>query len=257
VGHKTHPIGFRLAITKEWDARWFAAKASDFRNLLQEDLALRSRIATLYPDAGIAKVEIERGNQDLNVFIHTARPGIVIGRQGQRVEQLRVALETVAGKRVRVNVQEVRQPELNAVLVARNIADQLERRVVFRRAIRQAATRTMQAGAQGVKILCSGRLAGAEIARKELFMLGRVPLQTLRADIDYGLAEAATNMGRIGVKVWLYKGDILPEISGDMNLKTVRPIQAMLTSENEENEVRHAPTKETQVSQSDAGKTEG
>ena len=251
MGHKTHPIGFRLGIIKEWDARWFAPKASDFRKLLQEDFVIRGRIQRLYPDAGIAKVEIERGNQDLNVYIHTSRPGIVIGRQGQRVEQLRTSLEEATGKRIRVNIQEMRQPEMSATLVARNIADQLARRIAFRRAIRQAATRTMQAGAQGIKIICSGRLGGAEIARKEKFMLGRVPLHTLRADIDYGLAEAATNMGRIGVKVWLYKGEILPTPT-EVELEEMGPIQVTVTSEDEETAVQDAPVEESQAPRDDA-----
>ena len=167
-------------------------------------------INSQYAEAGISRVEIERTAQDLSVNVHTARPGIVIGRVGQRVDELRKSVEKAAGgKRVRLNVLEIRQPELDAFLVARNVADQLERRVMFRRATRQAVMRTMQAGAKGIKVLVSGRLGGAEIARREKVMDGRVPLHTLRADIDYGLAEAATSMGRIGVKVWIYRGDIL------------------------------------------------
>ena len=162
MGHKTHPIGFRLGVIpggQGWQARWFAPNASNYKRLLQEDFVIRDHIAKTYQDAGVALVEIERGSQDLSVFIHTARPGIVIGRQGQRVDQFRTTLEEITGKRIRVNVQEIRQSEMNATLVARNVAEQLERRVAFRRAIRQAATRTMQAGAQGIKIICSGRLA--------------------------------------------------------------------------------------------------
>ena len=248
MGHKTHPIGFRLGIIpggKEWEARWFAPKASDYRRLLQEDFRIRNHIQRTYQDAGIALVEIERGSQDLSVHIHTARPGIVIGRQGQRVDQLRAALEEITGKRIRVNVQELRQPEMNAVLVARNIAEQLERRVAFRRAIRQAATRTMQAGAQGIKIICSGRLAGAEIARKEKVLQGRVPLHTLRADIDYGLSEAATPMGRIGVKVWIYKGDILPATREAEGLEEMAPIQVTVTPEAEEEQAPEVPVATT------------
>ena len=201
MGQKTHPIGFRLGIIKDWDAKWFAAKSETYRDLLQEDLKIRKHINKTYVDAGIALV----------ITMHTSRPGIVIGRGGQRIEELRRDIENITGKRARVNVQEIRQPELNAYLVARNIADQLERRVAFRRAMRQALSRAMQAGAQGIKIVSSGRLGGNEIARKEKAMEGRVPLHTLRADIDYGLAEAATTMGKIGIKVWLYKGDILPQ----------------------------------------------
>ena len=211
MGHKTHPIGFRLGITKDWQSRWFAGRGKNYAAQVIEDLRIRGVISKRYAEAGISRVEIERSAQDLTVNVHTARPGIVIGRGGQRVDELRKAVESVTGgKRVRLNVLEIRQPELDAFLVARNVADQLERRVMFRRATRQAAMRTMQAGAQGVKVLVSGRLGGAEIARREKVMEGRVPLHTLRADIDYGLAEARTTMGRIGVKVWIYRGDILP-----------------------------------------------
>ncbi|MBI4199546.1 MAG: 30S ribosomal protein S3 [Chloroflexi bacterium] len=212
MGHKTHPIGFRLGLTRDWDAKWFAPKAVSYRKLLLDDLRLRKLILSRYPDAGISRVTIERGSSDLAITIHTARPGIVIGRGGQRIEELRRDLESQAGRRVKVNVEEIRQPELDAYLVARGIADQLERRVAFRRAMRQAAARTMQAGAKGVKVICSGRLAGTEIARREKVMDGRMPLHTLRADIDYGLAEANTVMGKIGVKVWTYRGDVLPEL---------------------------------------------
>lgn len=216
MGHKTHPIGFRLGIIRDWEATWFAARGDAYRNLLQEDLRIRRHIASRYPDAGIAHVNIERGSSDLTITMHTSRPGIVIGRGGQRIEELRRFLEELTGKRARVNVQELRQPELNAYLVARSVADQLERRIAFRRAMRQAMARAMQAGAQGIKIVCAGRLGGAEIARREKVMEGRVPLHTLRADIDYGLAEAATTMGRVGVKVWLYRGEILPQPREEM-----------------------------------------
>jgi small subunit ribosomal protein S3 len=212
MGQKVHPVGFRLGIIKDWQAKWFALKAKTYRGLVLEDIQIRKAILSKYTDAGISRIEIERGARELVVTINTARPGIVIGRGGQRVEEIRQLLEGVTKNKARVNIQEVRQPELDAYLVARNVADQLERRVAFRRAMRQSIARAMQAGAQGVKILCSGRLGGAEIARKEKAMEGRVPLHTLRADIDYGLAEARTTMGRIGVKVWICKGEILPEI---------------------------------------------
>ena len=212
MGHKTHPIGFRLGVVKDWHSRWFAGNGKDYSAQVIEDIRVRDVIKTRYAEAGISRVEIERSAQDLTVNVHTARPGIVIGRGGQRVDELRKAVEAVTGgKRVRLNVLEIRQPELDAFLVARNVADQLERRVMFRRATRQAVMRSMQAGAKGIKVMVSGRLGGAEIARREKVMDGRVPLHTLRADIDYGLAEAATTMGRIGVKVWVYRGDILPE----------------------------------------------
>ena len=212
MGHKTHPIGFRLGGIRDWNSRWFAGNGKDYSKQVWEDLLIRGVITKQYSDAGISKVEIERSAQDLTVNVHTARPGIVIGRGGQRVDELRKAVEGAAGgKRVRLNVLEIRHPELDAFLVARNVADQLERRVMFRRATRQAVMRTMQAGAKGIKVMVAGRLGGAEIARREKVMDGRVPLHTLRADIDYGFAEAATTMGRIGVKVWIYRGDILSE----------------------------------------------
>ena len=231
MGQKTHPIGFRLGIVKDWQARWFAGKQEAYRNLVFEDLQIRGRIADSYPDAGISRVEIERSNNDVTVTIHTARPGIVIGRGGQRVEELRKDLERIIRRRARLNVQEIRQPELDAFLVARNVADQLERRIAFRRAIRQTLGRTMQAGAEGIKIICSGRLGGADIARSEKAMEGRVPLHTLRADIDYGLAEAATDFGRIGVKVWIYKGDILPESAPEPEIEEeISPIEVTLSA---------------------------
>ena len=212
MGQKVHPIGFRLGAVKDWQAKWFAAKPAQFRDLLGEDIRFRRDIWKRYPDAGISHIEIERGAHEVVVTIHTARPGIVIGRGGQRVEEIRKELETSSGKRVRINIVEVRQPELDAYLVARNVADQIERRLSYRRAIKQAASRTMQAGAKGIKINIGGRLGGAEIARKDKEMEGQVPLHTIRADIDYGIAEAATTMGRIGVKVWINRGEILPEV---------------------------------------------
>ncbi|MCH8816160.1 MAG: 30S ribosomal protein S3 [Chloroflexi bacterium] len=212
MGQKTHPIGFRLGGVHPWQARWFADKQASYRALAVEDQAIRSLIRDKYEETGgITRVEIERGTQDLVVSVFTARPGIVIGRGGQRVDELRSELEQLTGKRARLNIQEVRNADIDAYLVARNIADQLERRVAYRRAMRLAAQRTMQAGAQGIKIIASGRLGGAEIARSDKAIEGRVPLHTLRADIDFAIAEAATTFGRIGVKVWIYKGDILPE----------------------------------------------
>ena len=209
MGQKTHPIGFRLGTTVPWLARWFAASGKAYSTLAIEDQKIRTMIATRYEDSGgISKTEIERGPQELVISIHTARPGIVIGRGGTRVDELRSDLEKLTGKRARLNIQEIRQPELDAFLVARNVAEQLERRVAFRRAMRQSVTRTMQAGAEGIKILCSGRLGGAEIARAEKAMDGRVPLHTLRANVDFAIAEAATTFGRIGVKAWIYTGDL-------------------------------------------------
>jgi small subunit ribosomal protein S3 len=194
-------------------------------------------ISGKYPNAGISSVEIERGSNDVVVTINTARPGIVIGRGGQRVEELRKILEELVGGKARLNVQEIRQPELDAYLVARNIADQLERRIAFRRAIRQSASRTMQAGAEGVKIIISGRLGGADIARKEKTMEGRVPLHTLRADIDFSIAEAATEFGRIGVKVWIFKGEIVQQDVAKLELEEMLPIEVTVKAEEENSNV--------------------
>ncbi len=213
MGQKTHPIGFRLGIIKDWESHWFARNGKEYRTLVLEDLAIRKTIRDEYAafsDAGIARIEIDRGNQDIVINVHTARPGILIGRDGERVKRLRSKLEPVTTPKIQLNILEINQPELNAYLVARNIADQLQRRVAYRRAMRQAAQRAMQGGAQGIKIIVEGRIMGSQIARREKLMDGRVPLHTLRADIDYNYAEASTGMGRIGVKVWIYKGLILP-----------------------------------------------
>ena len=232
MGNKTHPTGFRLGVNKDWQSKWFAGKQAEYRALVQEDLKIRNTIIKDYPDAGISRIEIERGSNDVVITIHTARPGIVIGRGGQRVEELRRELERLTERRARLNVQEIRQPELDAFLVARSVADQLVRRIAFRRAIRQAITRTMQAGAQGVKIICAGRLGGADIARSDKAMEGRVPLHTLRADVDFGIAEAATDFGRIGVKAWIYKGDILPEPKTvEQEAEDIQPIEVTLKAE--------------------------
>ena len=213
MGHKTHPIGFRLGIIKDWQTHWYAPRAREYRTLVLEDLEIRKTVYKEYESfssAGIARIEIDRGAQDIVVNVHSARPGILIGRDGERVKRLRAKLEEISKKRIQLNIIEISHPELNAYLVARNIADQLERRVSFRRAMRQAAQRSMQAGAQGIKIIIKGRITGSEIARREKVMEGRVPLHTLRADIDYDLAEAHTSMGQIGVKVWMYSGEVLP-----------------------------------------------
>ena len=235
MGNKTHPIGFRLGIIKDWQARWFASKQSEYRALVIEDLKIRNTIAREYPDAGISRVDIERTSNDLIITVHTARPGIVIGRGGQKVEELRKVLEGLTDRRARLNVQEIRQPELDAFIVARSIADQLVRRIAYRRAIRQGVTRTMQAGAEGVKIICSGRLGGADIARREKAMDGRVPLHTLRADIDFSIAEASTEFGKIGVKVWIYKGEVLPK-QAEQELEDMAPIEVTLKASHAEAE---------------------
>jgi small subunit ribosomal protein S3 len=225
MGHKTHPYGFRLGIIKDWKTHWYANNASAYRKLVLEDIKLRESINREYQgftDAGIARIEIDRGAQDTVINIHSARPGILIGRDGERVKNLRTRLEAITQHRIQLNIMEIEQPELNPFLVGRNIAEQLQRRVAYRRAIRQAAQRAMQAGAQGIKIIVKGRISGSEIARQEKLLMGQVPLHTLRADIDYALAEAATTMGRIGIKVWIYRGQILPPmVEAEEELETI------------------------------------
>jgi small subunit ribosomal protein S3 len=209
LGQKVHPIGFRLGISKDWQAKWYADK--HYTELLQEDLRIRKAIESKYAEADVSRIEIERDANQASVTVYTARPGIVIGRGGQRVDEMRLLLEQVTGKRIRLNIQEIRQPELDALLVARNIAQQIVRRISHRRAMKQAISRAMERGALGIKVTCSGRLTGSEYSRRETLHQGRVPLHTLRADIDYALAEAHTTLGLTGVKVWIYKGDIIPE----------------------------------------------
>lgn len=209
MGRKVHPVSFRLGTTKTWQSRWFSEK--DYVDLLHEDLRIRRWLMKELMSAGLAQIEIERSGRRLNLTLHAAKPGMVIGKGGSKVETLRRDLENLTGARVRIDIQEIRQPELNAYLVARNVAEQIERRISFRRAMKQAVGRAMRFGAQGVKVRCSGRLAGAEMSRSEWQHEGRVPLHTLRADIDYAQTEALTKLGQIGVKVWIYKGDILPE----------------------------------------------
>ncbi len=210
MGHKVHPTGFRLGVVKGWQSRWYAER--DYKQLFAEDFKLRQIINQKLADAAVSRIEIERAaaNQ-VAVTIHTAKPGIVIGRSGQKVDELRSQLEALTKKRVRLNIVEIRQPELDAYLVGRSIAEQLEKRVSFRRAMKQAVQKSMRANAKGIRIIIGGRLGGAEIARSEKEIEGKIPLHTLRADIDYGLAEAHTTFGVIGIKVWIYKGDILPE----------------------------------------------
>ncbi len=214
MGQKVHPKALRLGIIKDWDAKWFAGK-KDFTELLQEDMRIRREIEGRFRQAGISRVEVERAANRVKLTIHTAKPGMVIGKGGTGVEALRQDLEAVTGKQVNINIVEVKTPELDAKLVAEAIAGQLERRVSFRRAMRQAAGRCMRMGAKGVKIIVAGRLGGAEMARREKVIEGTVPLHTLRADIDFGLAEAFTTYGQIGVKVWIYRGDVFPQKGGD------------------------------------------
>lgn len=247
MGQKAHPRGLRLGIVKGWLAKWYADR--NYAEVLNEDIRLRQAVCSNYPEASISTVEIERGNEVI-ITLHTARPGVVIGRGGQRIEEMRKLLEKTTGKKVRLNIQEIRQPELDAYLVARNVADQLGHRVSQRRAMKQSLRRAMDAGAKGMKITCSGRLAGAEIARRETAKEGRMPLQTLRADIDYGFAEARTTLGRIGVKVWIYKGDILPQIAERDSL----PPEAEVKEKQEIQEVKADVTAQaSEVSQSPQG----
>jgi small subunit ribosomal protein S3 len=195
----------------DWRAKWYAER--NYAELLQEDLKLRQAVAQKYSEEAVARVEIERQGDDVSMTIYSPHPGILIGRSGQHIEELRARLEKIASRRVRLSVREVDYPELEAFLVARSVARQIENRIAFRRAMKQAAFRASQAGAKGIKIKCAGRLAGAEIARTETLHQGQMPLHKLRAEIDYGFSEARTLMGRIGVKVWIYKGDILPEVT--------------------------------------------
>jgi small subunit ribosomal protein S3 len=207
MGQKVNPVGFRLGIYRNWDARWYADK--DYTKLLHEDLAMRRLITGRLRNAGLARIETERSANQLTIIIQTAKPGIVIGKQGASVDALRDELERISGKKVRVTIHEIKTPELDAKLVAESVASQLEKRIAFRRAIKQSIMRTMRAGAKGVKIQVSGRLGGSEMSRREWDRDGRVPLHTLRANIDYGQAEARTTFGRIGVTCWIYKGDFV------------------------------------------------
>ncbi|KUK40690.1 MAG: 30S ribosomal protein S3 [Clostridia bacterium 62_21] len=210
MGQKVDPRGLRLGITRDWDAKWYADK-KQFASLLLEDVKIRKYIKKKLYQAGISRIQIERTANRIRIGIHTARPGIVIGRGGSEVEALRRELEQLTGRQVSINIIEIKVPELDAQLVAENVAAQIEKRVAFRRAMKQVVGRAMKMGAKGIKVAVSGRLAGAEIARTEWYTEGKVPLHTLRADIDYGFAEADTTYGKIGVKVWIYKGEVLPE----------------------------------------------
>jgi small subunit ribosomal protein S3 len=240
MGNKINPIGFRIGITKDWRAKWYADKGSEYKSLVTEDLKMRDEVMKLGPDAGVSSLDLERDSSEVTITIHTSRPGIVIGRSGQKVEEIRKQLQVICGKRVRINVQEIKQPELDAFLIARSIADQLERRIAFRRAMKQTMARTMQSGALGVKVIVAGRLGGADIARTEKALEGRVPLHTLRADIDYGLAEAATDFGVIGVKAWVYKGDVVPEEviipSDDDDMDDMSPIEITVSAQDAQEE---------------------
>jgi small subunit ribosomal protein S3 len=210
MGRKVHPIGFRLKINKTWDSRWFATP-DKYADQLHEDREIRKLVFENTPRAGISKVEIERFPNNVHVTVHTAKPGIVIGRKGANVKELRKSLQELTGTAVKLDIAEIKEPDLDARLVAENITNQLERRISHRRAMQRAVGQAMRQGAEGIKVMCSGRLSGVEMARREWMREGRVPAQTLRADIDFARAEALTTYGRIGVKVWIYKGEILPD----------------------------------------------
>jgi small subunit ribosomal protein S3 len=211
LGRKVHPFGFRLGVIRDWRSRWYA-NAKDYPVLLHEDARIRGFVMREVGHAGVSRVEIERFPNQVSVTIFTAKPGIVIGRKGAAVKEMRSTLESLTGKHVGVDVQEIERPELDAKLVAENIVSQLERRISHTRAMKRAVQSAMRAGAQGIKIMCKGRLHGAEMARQQSVREGRVPLQTLRADIDFDQQHALTTYGRIGVKVWIYKGEVLPEV---------------------------------------------
>ncbi len=224
MGQKVNPKGFRIGVIKTWDSNWYADR--DYTNLLHEDFKVRKFIKDKFYAAGVSKVEIQRTGNRLRVTIHTAKPGIIIGRGGQEVEILKVELTKMTGKSVNINIQEIRKPELDAQIVAENVAQQLEKRISFRRAMKQSVGRTMRVGALGMKIMISGRLGGAEIARTEWHSEGKVPLHTLRADIDYGFAEANTTYGKIGIKVWINRGEVIPEAKKRPQKKQVEEAEA-------------------------------
>jgi small subunit ribosomal protein S3 len=208
VGQKVNPKGLRVGVIRDWESKWYADK--DYSDLLHEDIKIREYLENRLKDASVSTIEIERAANRVNVTIYTAKPGMVIGKGGSEVEALRKALNQLTGKRVHININEVKSPDKDAKLVAENIARQLENRISFRRAMKQAMQRTMRAGAQGIRTQVSGRLGGADIARSESYSEGTVPLHTLRADIDYGTAEADTTYGKLGVKIWIYRGEVLP-----------------------------------------------
>ena len=221
MGHKVHPYGFRLGVSRTWTAKWYADK--DYTALLQEDIAIRRLVTKRLANASVGGLEIERGINHVTVTVHTAKPGIVIGKGGANVELLRQQITSLTSRKVKLEIKEIRQPELDAMLVAANIAQQLTRRIAFRKAMKQSIQRTMKAGAKGVKVAVAGRLGGSEMARREWDREGRIPLGTLRADISYGQVHAHTTYGRIGVKVWIYRGDVPP-------LQPVKPIPAAQTA---------------------------
>ena len=215
MGRKVHPIGFRLKVNKTWEGRWYA-EGENYVNQLHQDLAIRELVREHSPRAGVSRIEIERFPGKVKITVHTAKPGILIGRKGENVKGLRAQLESLVGKKIDLDVKEIKTPDLDAYLVARNIAEQLERRISYSRAMKRSIQQAMRQGAEGVRVEVAGRLSGADMARSVNMREGRVPRQTLRADIDYAQSEALTTYGRIGVKVWIYKGDVLPEVEDEV-----------------------------------------
>ena len=211
MGRKVHPIGFRLKINKTWEGRWYA-EGEEYVNQLHQDFSLRDLVRNEAPKAGVSRIEVERFPGKVKVIVHTAKPGILIGRKGENVKKIRISLESLVGKKIDLEIKEIKSPDLDAFLVARNIADQLERRISYQRAMKRAIQQAIRQGAQGIRVEVSGRLSGAEMARTVNMREGQVPRQTLRADIDFALSEALTTYGRIGVKVWIYKGEAMPEV---------------------------------------------
>ena len=226
MGQKVNPHGLRVGVIKDWDSRWYASEEK-VGDLIVEDQKIRKYLKKTLYGAGVPKIEIERSNDIVTIYLHCARPGVVIGKGGEQIEQYRLAVEKMIGKKVKLNIVEVRNPDMNAQLVAENIAQQLEKRISHRRAMKNSMARAMRAGAKGIKVCCSGRLGGREIAGVEHYHEGTIPLQTIRADIEYGFAEAATTFGRIGVKVWIYKGEVLSQTlrTTPRTMDTSRPYQ--------------------------------
>ena len=225
MGRKVHPTGFRLKINKTWQGRWYA-EGGEYVDQLHQDLAIRELISYEAPRAGISRIEIERFPGKVKIVVHTAKPGILIGRKGENVKKLRAKLEVLVGKKIDLDIKEIKTPDLDAYLVAKNVADQLERRISYQRAMKRSIQQAIRQGAEGIRVEVSGRLSGAEMARSVNMREGQVPRQTLRADIDYALAEAGTTYGRIGVKVWIYKGEVLPDVDD-----TAQPTEGVYVSE--------------------------
>lgn len=221
MGRKVHPYGFRLGGIKDWNARWFASRLQ-YKHLLSEDVAIRDMVMQKVGSAGVSKIEIDRYPKQVSITVHTAKPGIIIGRKGANVNELKSGLEQLTKKKIHIDVKEIQHPEIDAYLVAESIAGQLERRIAHKRAMKQAAQRAMRFGALGIKIVCAGRLAGSEMARRDKVIDGSVPLHTLRADIDFARVEALTTYGRIGVKVWVYKGEVLPPTAEEIAARITR-----------------------------------